>query len=96
MNPLTILIGRLADRLHAKDDAAAIAAGFVLTTNPDGTRTARLRGMTAIAAAHRARVAANPDPIDRMFLTPDLIRHINREQRHRAAHTAAPTRKATQ
>ncbi len=68
MNPLTRLAIHIAERLHHTTDADLTAAGYTVHTTPDGHRTVRRPDMPAIAAAHRARIAANPDPIDRLYL----------------------------
>jgi hypothetical protein len=86
MNLLNTILTRIADRLNGPTDANAVAAGFTFTTMPDGRRTAHLSGMQRIAADHRARVAADPDPIDRVFLTPAVRRQIRTDQ---ARHTPA-------
>jgi hypothetical protein len=67
------LVGRLADRIRATRDVQAQLDGFTWHTRPDGTRVVGLTDMPLIAADYRTRTLADPDPLDRMFITPAVI-----------------------
>lgn len=77
MNPLNRLLNAVADRLHPDTDALTAASGLNVSYRADGTRVVSHPDMVAIAAAHRARVIANPDDLDRLFLDPILAASVD-------------------
>ena len=85
MNLLARILSAIADRIHPDTDTQAAALGLTVTYRPDGTRTVRHPGLPAIAAAYRARVLANPDAVDRVFIDPAVIAQA-------AAEAARPSR----
>ena len=87
MNPLTRLLGAVADRLCAGQDAVDGALGLVVEYRPDGTRIVYLPDLPRIAAAYRARVLAAPDPVDRALITPAVRALAAREAGHPATST---------
>lgn len=90
MNLLARLLTVIADRIHPDTDAHAAALGLTVTYRPDGTRTVRHPGLPAIAAAYRARVLADPDALDRVFIDPAVIAQAAAEAA-RPARVPAPT-----
>lgn len=92
MKPLARLLSALADRLHPDADAQAEAAGLTVTYRPDGTRVVRHPAMPSIAAAYRARILANPNPLDRLFIDQTVRDLAAREAETRASSTLARSR----
>jgi hypothetical protein len=87
MNPITRLLGHLADRLHPNADLTAALAGLTVIYRPDGTRVVRHPDMPSIAAAYRARVLADPDPLDRLFIDRAVLAQAHHEAATRRART---------
>jgi hypothetical protein len=50
-----------------------------VTYRPDGTRVVCHPQLPAITAAYRARVLANPDALDRLFIDPAVLAQTARE-----------------
>jgi len=88
MSPLARLLSAIADQIRPGADAQAVAAGLVVTYLPDGTRVVRHPHMLAIAAAYRARILANPDPLDRLFIDRAVLAQAAREAATRPAATS--------
>lgn len=90
MNPLARFLSALADRVHPDADAATTALGLAVTYRPDGTRVVYHPAMPAIAAAYRARVLADPDPVDRVFIDPAVLAQVAREAATRTPSAPMP------
>jgi hypothetical protein len=63
------VVTTIADRTAAGREADLARRGFVVTRLPGGGVQVYHPATRAVAAAYRARVAANPDQLDRLLAT---------------------------
>ena len=71
MNPIRALAERLADRIHARGDAARRAQGLTVQRLPNGHRRVGHPRLAELLEERRRRaVAAGLDPVDRALLDP--------------------------
>jgi hypothetical protein len=68
VNPLNRILTAIADRIRGDQNTRDTALGLVVEYRPDGTRVAYLPDLPRIAAAYRARILANPDPVDQILI----------------------------
>jgi hypothetical protein len=61
------LVTAVADQAAADREAELVRRGFVVTRLPGGGVHVHHPATPAVAAAYRARVAANPDELDRVL-----------------------------
>ncbi|MEU4159540.1 hypothetical protein [Actinoplanes sp. NPDC026670] len=89
------LFARIADRIHARHDAAARAQGLTVTRLPDGRRQVGHPDLAALLEARRRRIITDgPDIADRLLLDPATLAALDATRARMAADKAAGRRTA--